>query len=66
MTTQFEQLDNFCDATKYFETHIRILMINYIRYEKLRKLNPRQFHELWKKCNDTGQRFDDAVDKLEV
>jgi len=41
----------------------------FIRYEKLRKLNPRQFMELWAKCLNENvnfdQEFDQEVDKLE-
>jgi len=44
---------------------IKNLSIGYFRYEKLRKLNPRQFKDLYDKCTLSGQRFDDAVDKLE-
>lgn len=33
------------------------------RYEKVRKLNPRQFRELWDR-NMKGERFDDLVDGL--
>jgi len=38
----------------------------YFRYEKLRRLSPRQFKDLYDKCTLSGQHFDDAVDKLEV
>lgn len=36
----------------------------YRRYEKLRKLNPRQFEELYLKNIQTGQKFDDLVDEI--
>ena len=36
----------------------------YERYEKLRKLNPRQFYELYSESIKTGKRFDDLVDEL--
>ena len=38
----------------------------YCRYETIRRLNPRQFKDLYDKCLLSGQHFDDAVDKLEV
>jgi hypothetical protein len=34
------------------------------RYEKLRKLNPRQFGELWERHLKEDMRFDDMVDAL--
>ena len=36
----------------------------YRRYEKLRKLNPRQFEEIYLKNIHTGQKFDDLVDEI--
>ena len=38
--------------------------LGYERYEKLRKLNPRQFQELWETNLTTGQPFDGLVDKI--
>ena len=35
------------------------------RYEKIRKLNPRQFAELHKKWFLSGRTFDEIVDELE-
>lgn len=43
--------------------YIQQLKINADRYEKLRKLNPRQFDELWQE-NMRGKPFDELVDKL--
>lgn len=37
----------------------------YVRYEALRKLNPREFAELNRR-NLAGERFDDLVDELVV
>ena len=42
----------------------RDLAVAYVRYETLRKLNPRQFKELWRTNLDTGTSFDDLVDRL--
>lgn len=36
----------------------------HMRYEKLRKLNPREFKDLWEKALK-GSHFDSLVDKLE-
>ncbi len=38
--------------------------IGHDRYEKLRKLNPRQFGELWERHLKEDMRFDDMVDAL--
>jgi hypothetical protein len=38
--------------------------IGYDRYEKLRRLSPMQFHELYEKNLRTGEHFDKLVDKL--
>lgn len=38
--------------------------IGHDRYEKLRRLSPMQFHELYEKNIQTGEHFDDLVDKL--
>ena len=37
----------------------------YDRYEKIRKLNPRQFTELYKKWFLSGRTYDEIVDELE-
>ncbi len=39
------------------------LALGYLRYEALRKLNPRQFKEIHLR-NIKGERFDDMVDNL--
>lgn len=36
------------------------------RYEKIRKLNPRQFTELHKKWFLSGRTYDEIVDELEI
>jgi hypothetical protein len=41
------------------------LLVSHYRYEKLRRLNPRQFQELWNKNLQTGIAFDTLVDELE-
>ena len=41
----------------------RELALVFLRYEALRKLNPRQFTELHKR-NLAGEFFDEMVDKL--
>ncbi len=41
----------------------RELAIGYLRYEALRKLNPRQFAEICLK-NLQGENFDALIDKL--
>ena len=38
--------------------------IGHDRYEKLRRLSPMQFHELYEKNIKTGEHFDKLVDKL--
>lgn len=40
------------------------LIIGHLRYEKVRRLNPRQWQEAWDICLQTGKRFDDFVDEL--
>ena len=45
--------------------HIKVLALGYIRYEKLRLLNPRQYAELNRKTLTGEGRFDDLVDQLE-
>jgi hypothetical protein len=44
--------------------HVRELQIEHDRYEKLRRLSPMQFHELYEKNIKTGEHFDKLVDKL--
>ena len=44
--------------------HVRELQIGHDRYEKLRRLSPMQFHELYEKNIKTGEHFDKLVDKL--
>ena len=43
----------------------RVLALGYIRYEKLRLLNPRQYAELNRKTLTGEGHFDDLVDQLE-
>ena len=42
---------------------INMTSIGALRYEVLRKLNPRQYAELYKRNMD-GENFDDMVDAL--
>ena len=35
-----------------------------MRYEKVRRLNPREFKEIWENCLKNDIRFDDAIDAL--
>ncbi len=49
---------------KLFKHEYLVFMKGYERYEKLRKLNPKQFLELWEECLKMDVRFDDQVDKL--
>lgn len=37
--------------------------IGHRRYETVRKLNPRQFREIWDR-NLRGERFDDIIDQI--
>ncbi len=42
------------------------LAMGYIRYEMVRRLNPKSFGDIWK-LNISGQRFDDIIeDALEL
>ncbi len=41
------------------------LVLGYLRYEALKKLNPRQYEELNKR-NLNGENFDEMVDELIV
>lgn len=45
--------------------HIKVLALGYIRYEKLRLLNPREYAELSRKNLAGEGLFDDLVDGLE-
>lgn len=45
------------------ETRIGMLKKSHERYEKLRRLSPREFHSLWMQ-SIAGDRFDDVVDRL--
>ena len=45
--------------------HIKVLALGYIRYEKLRLLNARQYAELSRKNLAGEGLFDDLVDELE-
>jgi hypothetical protein len=40
------------------------ILIAAIRYEKIRKLTPRQYSKMWNSCIINDQKFDDAVDAL--
>ena len=42
---------------------IKKLRVAHRRYEALRRVNPRQFMDLWNR-NLKGERFDDLVDEL--
>ena len=42
---------------------LQAALVNEERYEKLRKLQPREFGELWAK-NFNGRAFDELVDEL--
>ena len=42
------------------------LLVAARRYETVRKLNPRQFSELYERNITSGQSFDDLVDRIEM
>ena len=44
---------------------IKVLALGYLRYEKLRLLNPRQYSILTRKSLEERIHFDDLVDQLE-
>ncbi len=44
----------------------RDVLRGYLRYESIRRLNPRQFRELWSRNISTGTPFDELVDELVV
>jgi len=41
------------------------LRLGWIRYEKLRKLSPFRYKQLWELSLKSGKAFDDLVDSLE-
>lgn len=53
------------DIDGYLDDIEKILEKDNLRYEKLRKLNPRQFAELYNINLKTGKPFDELVDELE-
>lgn len=50
------------DMSQLYDHHILELKIGHDRYEKVRKLNPRQFLDLWTKCLMTDAKFDEEID----
>ena len=44
--------------------HFQDIVLGWQRYEKVRKLNPHQFTEIWKKNLATGVHFDKLIDEL--
>lgn len=43
---------------------LRLMRQAAIRYEKVRKLNPQQFKDIYEQNIKTGDRFDDLIDRL--
>ena len=60
---RFEQMDAL--ETIGFQPNQLEIMRGYLRYEALRKLNPRQFQELCRR-NIAGEHFDTMIDQLIV
>lgn len=65
------ELDAMNLAVGYFHeendrliTRIVELEKSHQRYEKLRRLDARQFHDLWLRSIALGEKFDDLVDRL--
>ena len=52
------------DLSKKYKDERDEYKIGHDRYEKLRRLSPIQFHELYEKNIKTGEHFDNLVDKL--
>jgi hypothetical protein len=48
------------------ENHIARMTEGAVRYEAIRKLNPRQFTKLWEKALKGPKSFDQLVDELTV
>lgn len=63
-------LYNSLQEAKDFNTAIQIANakaqewhLGYLRYEVTRKLNPKDYADLWQRCLK-GERFDDMIDDL--
>jgi hypothetical protein len=46
------------------EDIIKEAIVGYRRYEKIRRLNPREYHMLYMDCLDNDLEFDEEVDAL--
>lgn len=67
----YERCMQLKDKINTFELKVHVLevanddlAVGHNRYEKLRRLSPMRFHELYEKNLKTGEHFDILVDKL--
>jgi hypothetical protein len=58
-----EALESERQANAILTDRIAELEKSHHRYEKMRRLSPREFHSLWMQ-SIAGDRFDDLVDRL--
>jgi hypothetical protein len=59
-----ELFQNAMELAKKYKDERDEYKIGHDRYEKLRRLSPMQFQELYEKNLKTGEHFDTLVDKL--
>ena len=59
---EWDQLSSSSEIKLQYE----LMRAGFIRYEKIRRLSPRQFQAIYNKCFDLGSRFDSEVDKLPI
>jgi hypothetical protein len=62
--TESETFKKICKEIEELYRQIEEYKIGHDRYEKLRRLSPMQFHELYEKNLTSGTHFDTLVDQL--
>lgn len=54
------------DFARKLERELTAVQIGAARYEYLRRLNPREYQDLWKECTRNDLNFDAEVDRRRI
>lgn len=63
---KYLDLDDVSYGHPEAENELMELRIAKKRYEKVRRMNPRQFSDLWSVGIKSGEHFDDLVDTCKI
>ncbi len=61
-----EECDALLTLARQLERELAAAQIGAARYEYLRRLNPREYQDMWKECMRNNLNFDAEVDRSRI